>query len=144
MNGSTGGATRGTARRAGVEPSSTSSPEPARGLPWPPWARRAGAQPKATITYWNGLTGADGKVMDELIDQFTRDSGIRIEQQRLPWADLYAKLQVAVPAGEGPDVWPSSIPWGPHFERRRFANDGPVWMAGSGPSPAGTATCSLA
>ena len=45
---------------------------------------------------------ADGKVMDELIDQFTRDTGIRIEQQRLPWADLYAKLQVAVPAGDVP------------------------------------------
>ena len=54
------------------------------------WARRAAAQPKATITYWNGLTGADGKVMDELIDRFTRETGIRIEQQRLPWADLYA------------------------------------------------------
>src|SRR6185436_8684215 len=61
------------------------------------WARRATAQGKPTITYWNGLTGADGKVMDELIDQFTRDSGIRIEQQRLPWADLYAKLHVEVP-----------------------------------------------
>ena len=45
--------------------------------------RRASAQPKATISYWNGLTGADGKVMDELIDQFTRDTGIRVEQQRM-------------------------------------------------------------
>ena len=49
-------------------------------------ARRASAQPKITITYWNGLTGADGKVMDELIDRFTAQTGIRIEQQRLPWA----------------------------------------------------------
>ena len=79
------------------------------------WARRAGAQPKTTITYWNGLTGADGKVMDELIDQFTRDSGIRIEQQRLPWADLYAKLQVAVPAGEGPDLALIHTVEVPHF-----------------------------
>src|SRR2546421_9708743 len=62
--------------------------------------RAVSAQPKATITYWNGLTGADGKVMDELIDRFTADTGIKIEQQRLPWAELYAKLQVAVPAGE--------------------------------------------
>ena len=38
--------------------------------------RRATAQAKPTITYWNGLTGADGKVMDELIDQFTRETGI--------------------------------------------------------------------
>ena len=66
---------------------------------------------RPSITYWNGLTGADGKVMDELIDQFTRDSGIRIEQQRLPWADLYAKLQVAVPGRRGPRP-------GPHPHRR--------------------------
>ena len=67
-------------------------------------ARRASAQAKPTITYWNGLTGADGKIMDELIDQFTRETGIRMEQQRIVWADLYAKLQVAVPADEGPDL----------------------------------------
>ena len=79
------------------------------------WARRAAAQPKATITYWNGLTGADGKVMDELIDRFTRDTGIRIEQQRLPWAELYAKLQVAVPAGEGPDLALIHTVEVPHF-----------------------------
>src|SRR5260370_39487627 len=30
-------------------------------------ARRPAAQPKAPTTYSNGLTGADGKVMDELI-----------------------------------------------------------------------------
>src|SRR5258705_7089854 len=83
------------------------------------WAGRATAQPKATITYWNGLTGADGKVMDELIDRFTRETGIRIEQQRLPWADLYAKLQVAVPAGEGPDLALIHTIEVPHF-----ANDG--------------------
>src|SRR6266536_5564390 len=77
--------------------------------------RRAAAQPKATITYWNGLTGADGKVMDELIDRFTRDTGIRIEQQRLPWADLYPKLQVSVPAGEGPDLALIHTVEVPHF-----------------------------
>src|SRR2546425_11404499 len=74
-------------------------------------------QPKATITYWNGLTGADGKVMDALIDRFTQETGIRIEQQRLPWADLYAKLQVAVPAGEGPDVALIPPGGGPHLAR---------------------------
>src|SRR6266487_6792306 len=78
-------------------------------------ARRGAAQPKATITYWNGLTGADGKVMDELIDRFTRETGIRIEQQRLPWADLYPKLQVSVPAGEGPDLALIHTVEVPHF-----------------------------
>src|SRR5712691_8835516 len=82
-------------------------------------AGRATAQPKATITYWNGLTGADGKVMDELIDRFTKESGIRVERQRIPWAELYAKLQVAVPAGEGPDLALIHTVEVPHF-----ANDG--------------------
>ena len=34
----------------------------------PAVTRRASAQAKPTITYWNGLTGADGMVMDELIE----------------------------------------------------------------------------
>jgi multiple sugar transport system substrate-binding protein len=84
-----------------------------------PGARRAVAQPKPTMSYWNGLTGADGKVMDELIEQFTRETGIRVEQQRIPWADLYAKLQVSVPAGEGPDLALIHTIEVPHF-----ANDG--------------------
>jgi multiple sugar transport system substrate-binding protein len=79
------------------------------------WPRYGAAQPKATITYWNGLTGADGKVMDEMIDRFTQDTGIRIEQQRLPWVDLYAKLQVSVPAGEGPDLALIHTVEVPHF-----------------------------
>jgi multiple sugar transport system substrate-binding protein len=81
----------------------------------PAVARRAGAQARPTITYWNGLTGADGKVMDELIDQFTRETGIKIEQQRIQWADLYAKLQVSVPAGEGPDLCLIHTVEVPHF-----------------------------
>jgi multiple sugar transport system substrate-binding protein len=79
------------------------------------WPRFGVAQPKATITYWNGLTGADGKVMDELIDRFTQETGIKIEQQRIPWAELYAKLQVSVPAGEGPDLALIHTVEVPHF-----------------------------
>jgi multiple sugar transport system substrate-binding protein len=81
----------------------------------PAAARHASAQAKPTITYWNGLTGADGKIMDELIDQFTKDTGVRIEQQRIPWADLYAKLQVSVPAGQGPDIALIHTVEVPHF-----------------------------
>ena len=80
---------------------------------WPRSGARASR--KATITYWNGLTGADGKVMDELIDRFTKETGIKIEQQRIPWADLYAKLQVSVPAGEGPDLALIHTVEVPHF-----------------------------
>ncbi len=81
-----------------------------------PGRRLASAQgAKPTITYWNGLTGADGKVMDELIGQFTKETGIRIEQQRIVWPDLYAKLQVSTPAGEGPDLALIHTVEVPHF-----------------------------
>src|SRR3989475_9901485 len=83
------------------------------------WPRPGAAQSKATIPYGNGLTGAAGKVMDELIERFTRETGIRVEQQRLPWADLYAKLQVSVPAGQGPDLALIHT-----VEVSHFANDG--------------------
>ena len=53
--------------------------------------------------------------MDELIDRFTRETGIAIEQQRIPWADLYAKLQVSVPAGQGPDLALIHTVEVPHF-----------------------------
>ena len=81
----------------------------------PAFARRVSAQAKPTITYWNGLTGADGKVMDELVDQFTSETGIKVEQQRILWPDLYAKLQVSVPAGEGPDLCLIHTVEVPHF-----------------------------
>ena len=103
----------------------------ARSAPPPPPAvvRRAGAQAKPTITYWNGLTGADGKVMDGLIEQFSNETGIKMEQQRILWPDLYAKLQVSVPAGEGPDLCLIHTVEVPHF-----ASDGILDADGPGPA----------
>lgn len=68
-----------------------------------------------TLTYWNGLTGADGQIMDDLLQRFSKDTGTTIEQQRIAWADLYAKLQVSVPAGEGPDQCLMHTTEIPHF-----------------------------
>ena len=81
-----------------------------------PARRMASAQgSKPTISFWNGLTGADGKVMDDLIGQFTKETGIAVEQQRIVWPDLYAKLQVSAPAGEGPDICLIHTVEVPHF-----------------------------
>ena len=97
---------------AGTQPT-TSAPPAAQGTTTAPAVAGGGV----TVTFWNGLTGADGVVMDGLLQQFGQETGIKIEQQRVQWADLYAKLQVAVPAGEGPDLQlmhPTEIP---HFAR---------------------------
>ena len=81
-----------------------------------PGRRNASAQgAKPTITFWNGLTGADGKVMGELTGQFTKETGIQVELQMIEWPNLYAKLQVSTPAGEGPDVALIHTVEVPHF-----------------------------
>jgi multiple sugar transport system substrate-binding protein len=53
--------------------------------------------------------------MSELLGQFTKETGIQIEQQMIIWADLYPKLQVSVPAGEGPDLALIHTTEVPHF-----------------------------
>jgi len=88
----------------------------AAAAPRPESARPAPVRAQASMfTFWNGLTGADGRVMDDLIERFTRDTNIRIEQQRQVWPDLYAKLQISVPAGEGPDLMLMHTLEIPHF-----------------------------
>jgi multiple sugar transport system substrate-binding protein len=76
-------------------------------------ARAQGGKP--SIAFWNGLTGADGKVMEQLIGQFSRETGIQVDLQMIEWPNLYAKLQVSTPAGEGPDVALIHTVEVPHF-----------------------------
>jgi multiple sugar transport system substrate-binding protein len=83
-------------------------------------APAAAAAPKPgaaaiTLSFWNGLTGADGQIMDQLLGKMTGATGIKIEQQRIPWADLFAKIQVSVPAGEGPDQMLTQSPTIPGY-----------------------------
>ena len=59
--------------------------------------------------------------MDELIDRFTQDTGIKIEQQRIPWADLYAKLQVVGAGRRGPGPGADPHRRGPALRQRRRA-----------------------
>lgn len=57
------------------------------------------------ISFWNGLTGPDGRIMETLTVQFTSQyPNIKIEQQQIPWNDFYTKMLTAIPAGDGPDM----------------------------------------
>jgi multiple sugar transport system substrate-binding protein len=78
--------------------------------------RTASAQgAKPSNTFWNGLTGADGKVMSDLVGQFSKETGLQVEMQMIEWPNLYAKLQVSTPAGEGPNVALIHTVEVPHF-----------------------------
>lgn len=75
-----------------------------------------------TLTFWNGLTGPDGKVLEEMLAGFqSAYPNVRIEQQQIPWNDLYTKMLTAIPAGEGPDM--AIIH---HYEVPRFGELGQI------------------
>jgi multiple sugar transport system substrate-binding protein len=57
-----------------------------------------------TIAYWNDYGGANGKAMDDLLAQFQKESGIKVEQQRMQATDINAKIRIANQAGQNPDL----------------------------------------
>jgi multiple sugar transport system substrate-binding protein len=58
----------------------------------------------ATLAYWNDYGGANGKAMDELLAQFQKESGVKIEQQRMNANDINSKIRVANQSGQNPDL----------------------------------------
>lgn len=67
--------------------------------------RAAAATSNVTLTFWNGLTGPDGRIMERMVDRFmATNPNIKIEQQQIQWTEFHTKMLTAVPAGQGPDV----------------------------------------
>ncbi|MEM3926155.1 MAG: hypothetical protein QXU13_01000 [Desulfurococcaceae archaeon] len=55
-----------------------------------------------TIVYWDGLTGGDGWVFDEIIKMFHEYSQgfVKVERTAIGWADLFARLVAIWRAGD--------------------------------------------
>src|SRR5438067_2359918 len=106
--------TKPAAAPAAAEPTKPAAAPAATTAPAAAAAPKPGGS-NITLSFWNGLTGADGQIMDQLLQKFTVASGIKIDQQRIPWADLFAKIQIAVPAGEGPDQMLTQSPTIPGY-----------------------------
>ena len=62
--------------------------------------------PKVTVTFWNGWTGGDQQtILKNLVSQFnSAHKNITINPVALQWADISAKMPLAIKAGKGPDV----------------------------------------
>ena len=61
---------------------------------------------KTPITFWNGFTGPDGRVMLEMIRDFNRENpDVEVTMQRIPWALYYNKVMVSGLDSRGPDVF---------------------------------------
>lgn len=64
------------------------------------------ATSKTPISFWNGFTGPDGRVMLELVRDFNRENpDVEVTMQRIPWALYYNKVMVSGLDGRGPDVF---------------------------------------
>ena len=58
------------------------------------------------INFWNGVTGSDGEILKEIVDEFnaTNDKGITINMDIIPWSNFHEKLPSALATGTAPEM----------------------------------------
>lgn len=58
-----------------------------------------------TLTFWHGYTEADGKVLDQIVDDFNKSqTTITIKTTTKPWAVIGDTLLTSLSAKNGPDI----------------------------------------
>jgi multiple sugar transport system substrate-binding protein len=61
-----------------------------------------------TLTYWASNQGAsldnDKEILTPVIDKFTKQTGIKVNLEVVPWSDLTNNTLAAAVSGQGPDV----------------------------------------
>lgn len=73
----------------------------------------AGSGP-TTLKVW--IMGSSGQNFTKLTASFTKSTGIGVNVQEIPWADVNTKLTTAVASGNGPDVMQVGLSLLPTFE----------------------------
>jgi multiple sugar transport system substrate-binding protein len=68
-----------------------------------------------TLKVW--IMGSSGQNFTKLTASFTKSTGIGVDVQAIPWADVDTKLTTAVASGNGPDVVQVGLSNLPTFEK---------------------------
>lgn len=119
-----------------------------------------------TLTYWASNQGpsieADKKILTAELKKFEKQTGIKVELEVVPWADLLNRILAATTSGQGPDVlnigntWSASLqatgallPWNKeNFDaiggRDRFVESAVASAGAAGQDPAAVPLYSLA
>lgn len=64
------------------------------------------AESPTVINFWNGLTGPDGEVMYQLVEEFNElHPDIQVEQQQIMWNTYWDRLLSSLVAGNAPEVF---------------------------------------
>jgi ABC-type glycerol-3-phosphate transport system substrate-binding protein len=90
------------------------------------------------INYWNGLTGGDGSVMNQMVEQFVKDNpNYKVHTESYDWNTMFQKLQAAFVAGEPPDVFVMHTSEIPQYQKLGvLASSDDMLDTGGGPLPA--------
>ena len=68
----------------------------------------SGSDKQATLTYWASNQGTsldnDKQVLGPELAKFTKQTGIKVKLQVIPWSDLLTNITTAATSGKGPDV----------------------------------------
>lgn len=76
------------------------------------------------LTFWNGFTGPDGRVMLEMIRKFNHENpDVQVSMQRIAWGTYYNKLRVSALDGRGPNVFVLQAQLLPSMDRAGFIED---------------------
>jgi len=69
--------------------------------------------PQETLKFW--AMGHEGEVVAQLLPEFTRRTGIRVDVQQIPWSAAHEKLLTAYVGESTPDVAQLGNTWIPEF-----------------------------
>ena len=69
---------------------------------------------KKEITVW--AMGAEGENLSKVVSNFTKETGIKVKVQNIPWANAHDKLLTAVASKQGPDVIQMGTTWMSEFK----------------------------
>ncbi len=73
------------------------------------------------VSFW--ALGREGEVVAQMIPEFERRSGIRVEVQQIPWSAAHEKLLTAFVGDSTPDVAQVGNTWIPEFEALRAVEE---------------------
>ena len=82
-----------------------------------------------TLKFW-GL-GHEGEVVAQLLPEFTRRTGIRVDVQQIPWTAAHEKLLTAYVGESTPDVAQMGNTWIPEFNAVGALESLAPWLAHS-------------
>jgi multiple sugar transport system substrate-binding protein len=79
-----------------------------------------GSAAHPTLTYWASNQGTslqdDQQVLAPQIAKFTRETGIKVNVQVIPWTTLLTQITAATVSGKGPDVLNIGNTWSPSLQ----------------------------